>query len=91
MAKKRKKKAKETSNQPFIGLISGCGSIGQLEPMADHTTNGYVRGTSVDAVREKIKQWIEYNGADGATFVIAQIMDVGTPNDVQWTGKANIK
>lgn len=88
---KKRKKAKEASNQPFIGLISGCGSISQLEPLHSHKTGGYIRGTSVDAVKEKIKQWIDYNGADGATFVVAQIMDVGAPNDVQWTGKANIK
>lgn len=90
MAKKRKK-AKKTVNKPFIGLISGCGSVGQLEPMADHKTNGYVRGTSADDVRGQIKDWIEYNGADGATFVIAQIIDVGSPNNIEWTGKDTLK
>lgn len=88
MAKRKKKRAKKAAAQPYIGMWSECGSLNQLAAMELY--GNPVKGATVEAVKVGIREWIDSEGNMGGTFAVVQILDVGTPSEINWTGKTEL-
>lgn len=74
MAKAKKKKAVKK----FIAMRSNCGNVSQL---------AYIDGghcATAEAAKKAVQADIEYNGSDGGTYAIVEIIDVGRPTGMTW-------
>lgn len=85
---KRKRTTTTKPKATFVSLRTSCGSVDQLE--AHQYTEAH---TSIEACRKDAADDLAdciSDGSESGSYVVVQIVDVGKPAGMEWSGNGKL-